>query len=132
MAEITRLTHNLVPGLRIPLHTTQLVLVHSNPICITFRKDERKFDVEGGANIRYEVIKKRIDKVKVRESGERLTQPGKIAIVYTQTKESEEYEEYIHYLGRKNLLHSEVEKLELEDVQGISGLKAIRVAVKLK
>ena len=94
--------------------------------------DERKFDVEGGANIRYEVIKKRIDKVRVRETGERLTQPGKIAIVYTQAKESEEYEEYIHYLIKKNLLSEEVEKLELEDVQGISGLKAIRVSVVLK
>ncbi len=132
MAEITRLTHNLLGGLKIPLQTTQLILAHSNPICITFRKDERKFDVEGGVNIRYEVIKKRIDKVRIRETGERLTQPAKIAIVYTQVKESEEYDEYIHYLIRKGLLHSEVEKFELEDVQGISGLKAIRVSVVLK
>ena len=131
MAEITKLTHSLIAELKIPLLTTQLILAHSNPICITFRKDERKFDVEGGANIRYEVIKKRIDKVKVRESGERLTQPGKIAIVYSQAKESEEYDEYIHYLNRKNILHDDVEKLELEDVQGISGLKAIRVSVVL-
>ncbi len=132
MAEIAKMTNALVPALKIPLLTTQLILVHSHPICITFRQDERKFDVEGGANIRYEVIKKRIDKVKIRETGERLTQPGKIAIVYTQAKESEEYEEYIHYLSRKNILQGEVEKLELEDVQGISGLKAIRVSVELE
>jgi hypothetical protein len=132
MAEIAKLTNALVPALKIPLLTTQLILVHSHPICITFRQDERKFDVEGGANIRYELIKKRIDKVKIRETGERLTQPGKIAIVYTQAKESEEYEEYIHYLARKNILQGEVEKLELEDVQGISGLKAIRVSVELE
>lgn len=131
MVDITRMTSELLPTLKIPLQTTQLILAHSNPISITFRKDERKFDVEGGANIRYEVIKKRIDKVKIRETGERLTQPGKIAIVYTQIKESEEYEEYIHYLTRKNLLEDDVEKLELEEVQGISGLKAIRVSVKM-
>ena len=74
----------------------------------------------------------RIDKVRIRNTGERLTQPGKIAIVYTQVKEAEEYEEYMLYLLRKNLIAGEVEKLELEDVQGISGLKAIRVSVVLK
>ena len=131
MAEITRLTHQLLPDLKIPLQTTQLILAHSQPISITFRKDERRFDVEGGSNIRYEVLKKRIDKVKIRETGERLTQPGMIAIVYTQEKESEEYEEYIHYLVRKEYLHPGVEKLELEELQGISGLKAIRVSVVL-
>jgi hypothetical protein len=47
-------------------------------------------------------------------------------------KEAEEYEEYMHYLVRKNLIAGEVEKLELEDVQGISGLKAIRVSVVLR
>jgi hypothetical protein len=129
MAEITRAAASLLPGLSVPLQTTQLILAHSMPITITFRKDEKKFDVEGGANIRYELIKKRIDKVRVRVSGDRLTQPGTIAIVYTQAKEAHEYEEYIHILQRKNLLHDKPEFLELEDVQGISGLKAIRVFV---
>jgi hypothetical protein len=131
MIEITRKTALLLPDLKIPLQTTQLILVHSHPICITFRNDERRFDVEGGSNIRYELIKKRIDKVKLRATGERLTQPNKIAIVYTQAKEAEEYEEYIRLLQRKNMLAAEVEKLELEEVQGLSGLKAIRVTVLL-
>lgn len=130
MAEITKTTEALIPQLSIPLQTTQLILAHSMPITITFRKDEKKFDVEGGANVRYELIKKRIDKVRVRESGERLTQPGTIAIVYTQAKEAEEYEEYIQILRKKNLLHDHSDRLDLEDVQGISGLKAIRVYVK--
>jgi hypothetical protein len=129
MVEITRKTASLMPELKIPLQTTQLILVHSHPICITFRNDERRFDVEGGSNIRYELIKKRIDKVKIRITGERLTQPNKIAIVYTQAKEAEEYAEYIRLLQRKNMLASEVEKLDLEEVQGLSGLRAIRVTV---
>jgi hypothetical protein len=131
MIDIARKTASLIPELKIPLQTTQLILVHSHPICITFRNDERRFDVEGGNNIRYELIKKRIDKVKIRATGERLTQPNKIAIVYTQAKEAEEYEEYIRLLQRKNMLATEVEKLELEEVQGLSGLKAIRVTVPL-
>jgi hypothetical protein len=129
MVEIARITAALLPELMIPLQTTQLILVHSHPICITFRNDERRFDVEGGTNIRYELVKKRIDKVKVRLSGERLTQPNKIAIVYSQNKEAEEYEEYIRLMQKKNMIGDEVEKLELEEVQGLSGLKAIRVTV---
>jgi hypothetical protein len=129
MVDITRKTAALMPELKIPLQTTQLILVHSNPICITFRNDERRFDVEGGSNIRYELIKKRIDKVRIRGTGERLTQPDKIAIVYTQARELEEYEDYIRLLQKKNMLSPHVEKLELEEVQGLSGLKAIRVTV---
>jgi hypothetical protein len=129
MAEIARVTNELQNQILIPLQTTQLILVHSNPICITFRNDEKKFDVEGGANIRYELIKKRIDKVKIRETGERLTQPGTIAIVYTQSREAQEYEEYIHILWKKGLLNKDIELLDLEDVQGVSGLKALRVIV---
>ncbi len=131
MAEIARLTHRMMPSLRVPLQTTQLILVHSNPIAISFRKDERRFDVEGAYNIRYEIMKKRIDKVRIRETGERLTQPGKIAIVYSNKKEATEYEEYIRFLQNKNLLLPEIEQLELEELQGLSGLKAVRVAVNL-
>ncbi len=131
MAEITRITHALEPLLRIPLHTTQLVLAHSNPIDISFRKDERRFDVEGAYNIRYEIMKKRIDKVRIRETNERLTQPGKIAIVYSYIKEADEYRKYIEFLQDRQVLLPDVEMLDLEEVQGISGLKALRVGVNL-
>lgn len=132
MAQITRITHALEPKLRIPLQTTQLVLAHSNPIAISFRKDERRFDVEGAYNIRYEIMKKRIDKVRVRGTNERLTQPGKIAIVYAYIREAEEYRKYIEFLQNKNILASEIEMLDLEEVQGISGLRAMRVSVNME
>lgn len=132
MTEIARLTHALEPKLRIPLQTTQLVLAHSNPIAISFRKDERRFDVEGAYNIRYEIMKKRIDKVRVRGTNERLTQPGKISIVYAYMREADEYRKYIEFLQNKNMLTSELEMLELEDVQGISGLRAMRVTVNME
>jgi hypothetical protein len=85
--------------------------------------------VDGAYNIRYEIIKKRIDKVHLRDSEERLTQPGKIAIVYSQQKELLEYLEYIEFLQGEKLLGENLEHLELEDTQGISGLKAVRVDV---
>jgi hypothetical protein len=132
MAEIAGHTHRLLPSLKVPLQTTQLILIHSQPISISFRKEERRFDVEGSYNIRYEVMKKRLDKVHIRDTNERLTQPGKIAMVYSNPKEAEEYQEYITFLQSKNLLMPGIEYLELEELQGVVGLKALRVNINLK
>ncbi|HLA59269.1 MAG TPA: hypothetical protein VK622_10930, partial [Puia sp.] len=79
MIQVVHLVQDLVPDMDFPLQTTQLLFVHPQTIDITFRKDERRFDVEGAYNIRYHIIKKRIDKVLILDTNERLTQPGKIA-----------------------------------------------------
>lgn len=131
MAEIARITHRLAPSLQVPLQTTQLILIHSQPISISFRKDERRFDVEGSYNIRYEVMKKRLDKVHIKGTNERLTQPGKIAMVYSNPKEALEYEEYVVFLQSKDLLKPGMEYHELEELQGVRGLKALRVDINL-
>ena len=110
------------------LRVASLILVHSNAMAIKFRMDEKQFDVDGAYNIRYEIIKKRIDKAHLKGSEERLTVPGKIAIVYSQEKDALEYTKYIKYLQSKNQL-GKLEYLELEDLQGVSGLKALRVEV---
>jgi hypothetical protein len=131
LAKAAQLAKQLVKDVSVPLQTTQLLLAHNYPISISFRPAERKFDVEGAYNIRYEIIKKRIDKVNLKDSNERLTQPDKIAIVYTLPKEGDEYMEYIEYLLEQKLLIGEVEQLELEELQGVAGLKAFRVAVNV-
>ncbi|MEO5891182.1 MAG: hypothetical protein ABIQ31_13055 [Ferruginibacter sp.] len=131
MAAIARLTHSLLPQLEHELHTTQLVFVHSRPIDISFRNDERRFDVEGAYNIRYHIIKKRIDKVHLKDTAERLVQVGKIAIVYYDEKDIAEYQSYIHKLQERHILLNNMEYFELEDLQGVSGLKALRVGVRL-
>jgi hypothetical protein len=130
MAEIARLTQRLLPQMPRHLHTTQLIFVHARAIDITFRNDERRFDVEGAYNIRYEVIKKRIDKVLIKDTRERLTQPGKIAIVYFNQQEAQEYVGYIRELQQQGLLDDSLEYLELEELQGVNRLKALRVGVK--
>ncbi|HXO74554.1 MAG TPA: hypothetical protein VN824_04970 [Puia sp.] len=132
MATIVQLTNALLPQMPEQLLTTQLIFVHSSSIDISFRKDERRFDVEGGYNIRYQVVKKRIDKVHVRETNERLTQPGKIAIIYLNEREADEYRGYIRYLQEKGVLNEEVENLDLEELQGVSGLRALRVSVNVE
>ena len=129
MAEITQITRILLGSLPIALETTQLILVHSNSIDISFRKDERRFDTEGAYNLRYEIMKKRIDKALIKGTGERLTQPGKIAIVYGNVKDLDDYLGYIEFLHSKGLVNQEIEYLELEEMQGVYGLKAIRITV---
>lgn len=130
LAKAARLTHSLEKKLALPLQTTQLILAHCIPLSISFRRKERKFDVDGAYNIRYEIVKKRIDKVHIKD-GDRLTQPGTIAVVYSQQKELNEYLEYIEYLTSEGLLVGEVEHHELEELQGVSGMKALRVQVAL-
>ena len=131
MAAIAKYSHSLLPHLSRKVETTQLIFIHSHPIDIRFRKDEKRFDVEGAYNIRYHIIKKRIDKVNIRDTRERLTQPNKIALVYFNQKEADEYVSYIRYLQGEKLLNNDLEYLELEELQGVSGLKALRVGINL-
>jgi hypothetical protein len=129
LTKAAKIAHHLEQHLSHPLRTTQLILAHSQPLSISFRTEERKFDVDGAYNIRYEIVKKRIDKVRIKDTNERLTQPGKIAIVYTQAKDATEYIEYIEFLQNQNLLKPGVEHLELEEMQGVVGLKALRADI---
>src|SRR5262249_35130722 len=92
------LTARLRPSLKVPLETTHLVLAHYTPLSIRFHPDEKQFEVDGAYNMRYEIIRKRIDKALIKGRTERLTQPGKIAIVYSQPREVAEYRQYIDYL----------------------------------
>ncbi|MFK7937532.1 MAG: GAF domain-containing protein [Saprospiraceae bacterium] len=128
MCELEQLAYDLVDELAYPLRVASLILIHSNPLAIRFSMEQKSFDVDGAYNARYEIIKKRIDKSHIKGTNERLTQPGKIAIVYSQDNDAFEYLNYLKYLQSKNLI-SEIEMLELEDLQGVSGLKAIRVEV---
>lgn len=130
MAAIAKITNSLLTQMETPLETTQLIFINSNEIDISFRVDERRFDVEGAYNIRYHIIKKRIDKVHIKNTNERLTQSGKIALVYYDNKEKAEYLNYIRYLQNKQVLLDDLEELELEELQGISGLKAMRIGVR--
>ena len=115
--------------LPMPLDPTHLVLVQTTPLTIRFRRDEKRFDVDGAYDVRYEIVKKRIDKAVVRDTGERLTQPGMIAIAYSQEHEAAEYRRYLDYLRSAGFVEDETEELDLEDLQGVFGLRALRVTI---
>jgi hypothetical protein len=94
--------------------------------------DEKRFDVDGTYNARYEVIKKRIDKSFIKGTKERLTQTGKLCIIYSQKKDELEYLRYLKFLKSKGYFTDNIEVVELEGLQGVSGLKAIRAEILYK
>ncbi|PYN88493.1 MAG: GAF domain-containing protein [Candidatus Rokuibacteriota bacterium] len=124
--------NRLKDKLPIPLEVTHLVLVQHAPLSIRFRFDEKRFDVDGAYDIRYEIVKKRIDKAVVKGTDERITQPGQVAIVYSHPSEGHEYRGYIEYLKSLGYFIGEVEDLELEELQGVHGLRALRVTIDLR
>lgn len=129
MCEMENRFYQLQEELPLSLDAASLILAFSSTLSIRYRMDEKKFDVDGTYNARYEIIKKRLDKACVKGTEERLTQKGKIAIIYSQRNDEREYLRYIKYLQAKKYLGKNVELLEVEDVQGVIGLKAIRVEI---
>ncbi|WP_286754251.1 MULTISPECIES: GAF domain-containing protein [Sphingobacterium] len=131
MARIALKAYHAKDTLPLALETTQLIFINPHSIDISFREDERRFDVEGSLNIRYEIIKKRIDKIRIKRTKERLTQVNKIAIVYLSDEILEDLMLSIQAIYDMGIIEHTIEHLKLEDVQGIAGLKAIRLSVNL-
>jgi len=132
MCEMENKYYNLKPELDVQLDVASLILVYSTPLSIRFRMDEKRFDVDGTYNARYEIIKKRIDKSYIKDTNERLTQKGKLSIVYSQKKDELEYLRYISFLKSKGYFTNNIEIVDLEGLQGVSGLKAIRAEILYK
>jgi len=118
-------------SLKIPLELTHIILVNNSPMSIRFRFDEKRFDVDGAYDVGHEIVRSRIDKATVKGGDERLTQPGKIAIVYSRIQEAEEMRRHVEFLSGQGFLLDDLESLELGELPGVQGLKALRVSVDL-
>ncbi len=129
MCEMENAYYRMKSTLPMPLDVASMILVFNSSLALRFRMDEKRFDVDGTYNARYEVIKKRVDKANIKGTDERVTQAGKIAIVYSQGNDEKEYLKYIGFLQSKKYLDTDQEIVNLEDLQGVTGLKAIRVSV---
>lgn len=129
---MARLTELAKAELNVPLDTCHLILVNHTPISIRFRYDEKRFDVDGAYDVRHEIVKSRIDKAVIKGSHERLTQPGRIAVVYSHPNEEEEIRRHIEFLQVRESLLNDLEFLELEDLPGVKGLKALRIGANLE
>ncbi|MGB0949104.1 MAG: GAF domain-containing protein, partial [Marinirhabdus sp.] len=129
MCEMETHYYKIKEELPLDLEVASMILAFSGTLSLRFRMDEKRFDVDGTYNARYEVVKKRVDKANIKGTDERITQAGKIAVIYSQKEDEDEYLKYIRYLQQKNMLDTDEELLELEDLQGVTGLRAIRVSV---
>jgi hypothetical protein len=129
LCEMEQEHHRFKSSLPYQLEVTTLILAYSTFLSIRFRMDEKRFDVDGTYNARFEIVKKRIDKAHIKGSEERITQTGKITIVYANPNEELEYKGYIELLQNKGVLTGPIEMMEVEDLQSITGLKALRVAI---
>ncbi|MEP2669358.1 MAG: GAF domain-containing protein [Cyclobacteriaceae bacterium] len=120
----------LKKDLQSDIEIASLILVYNSPLAVHFRMDEKRFDVEGAYNARYEIVKKRIDKARIKGTNERITVPGKIAIIYSSEYDEITYRKYIKYLEDKGYLKkNSSEVVDVESLQGITGLKALRVDI---
>lgn len=129
MCEMENTYYQMQSEFPISLDVASMILVFNQPLSISFRMDEKQFDVDGTYNARYEIVKKRVDKAYIKGTTERVTVKGKISIVYSQKQDEKEYLRYIKFLQAKKYLDKDVEIVELQDLQAVTGLKAIRVSV---
>ncbi|MBT8218205.1 MAG: GAF domain-containing protein, partial [Bacteroidia bacterium] len=130
MVELEREYNEVRKTLEKPLSVASLVLAYGTTLSIQYRMDEKNFDVEGAYNARYEIVKKRIDKAHIKGTDERITKPGKLVVVYSRDDEEREYLRYFKFLRSKGYLEdSDPELVQLEDLQGVSGLKAVRLGI---
>ncbi len=125
-------TEQIKSQLAVALDTCHLIFYNPAPLSIRFRYDEKRFDVDGAYDVRHEIIKSRLDKAMIRNGGERLTQPGRIAIVYSHPQELRDMRKHINYLQARERLLDDMEMVDLDDLPNVSGLKALRVGVNLE
>ncbi|WP_271770316.1 GAF domain-containing protein [Aquimarina algiphila] len=129
MCEMENAYYQMQKDLPVALDVASMVLVFNTSLSVRFRMDEKRFDVDGTYNARYEVVKKRVDKSKIKGTDQRVTEKGKLVIIYSQRSDEREYIKYINFLQSKNYLEEEIEIVELDDLQGVTGLKALRVNI---
>jgi hypothetical protein len=129
LCEMEAYHHSFKSKLPYQLEVTTLILAFDTSLSIRFRMDEKHFDVDGTYNARFAMIKKRIDKAHIKDKWERIVEVGKITIVYASKTEEREYLGYIKTLQENNLLDAVIERLDVEELPGVAGLKALRIKI---
>ncbi len=132
ICEMEELYYQNSPNLPLSLKVASMIFAYEETLSIAYRMDEKHFDVDGAENSRYEILKKRIDKAIVKKTGQRLTQPHQLTIVFSSKHLLKEYQRYLTILNEKGFVKGTVKILEIGDLQGAKGLLALQVALNLK
>ncbi len=61
--------------------------------------------------------------------GERVTQPGMLAVIFSNVQEATEYQRYLTFLRNEGCLEGNLEDLDVEDLPGVPGLRAYRIVI---
>jgi hypothetical protein len=130
ICDCARTVFRLQAESEINMELAHLVLVQNSTIDIFHNENtEKMFDVKGTRDIRYELVKKRIEKAVDKDAQERITQSGMLTVVYSSEDEWEEYQQYLRYLSREGWVEAKVQTGMVESLQGVSGLKFARVRI---
>ena len=131
MCKIVLSHQKIKESLNFDMNLTSLILAYNEAVSIRFRMDEKRFDVEGNNDIRFEIMKKRLAKATLKNSTERLVQENQLVIVYVNEVEKNEYINYLNFLQTKNYFSSEIEHVTIEDLQDINDLEALRITINI-
>ncbi|MBE9162692.1 GAF domain-containing protein [Tychonema sp. LEGE 06208] len=130
ICDCARTVFRLQAECQINMELAHLVLVQNTTIDIFHNENtEKMFDVKGTRDIRYELVKKRIEKAVDQDAKQRITQSGMLTVVYSTEDEWEEYQQYLRYLSREGWVEAKVQTGMVESLQGVSGLKFARVRI---
>jgi len=113
------------------MDVTNLILAYDSVVSLKFRMDEKRFDLNTNSDIRYEILKKRLSKARVKHSNERIVQSNQLTIVYMNEKDKRDYYDYARFLQSLGYLNNEIEEIMVEDLQNITNLEALRISVNL-
>jgi hypothetical protein len=102
MCEMENAYYQMQSDFPVKLDVASMILVFNQPLSISFRMDEKQFDVDGTYNARYEIVKQRVDKAFIKGTNKRITDKGKLTVVYSQKQDEIEYLSYIRFLQSKN------------------------------
>jgi hypothetical protein len=130
MCDCARTAFHLEQECNSDMQVTHLVLVQDLTVDIFHDEStEKLFDVRGTRDTRYEIVKKRIDKAIDATMQTRITQPGMLTLVYSTEEEWDEYQQYFQYLNREGWIDRPIERGMVQPLQGVNGLKYVRVRV---
>ena len=132
MCEMVRKHYVFNATLDLSIELTSLIFVYNLPINIRFRFDEKRFDVATSSDVRFQMIKKRIDKSHKKNTNERIVQPRFLTIVYLNETDKTAYLRFLNFLTEKQYVSGKIEDLEIEDLQDVTGLRALRIKINLE
>jgi hypothetical protein len=116
--------------LEIPLLSAHWIAVHGTPLGIRFDADEKQFVSDESMDPFHQLIKD-ADRLKGQAAWEKIVEPGKIAILFTDHREKAEYLEFTQFLIHKGILKAGLEEGEVTGLPGLNGLKFLKVKVSL-